>query len=186
MAEKREGEKLSVLGPLGRGFEVPDGHSFPLLVAGGMGVAPLFFLAQAVMPRLIHFMIGVSSASELVAIERMGIHNIDVSIATDDGTLGHTGPVTDLLDAHLGQGGRQKDPFSVFACGPRPMLKKVAAITSQYRIPYQASLESVMACGLGACQGCAVKASPGEGRPFHHVCKDGPVFRAESIDWDAL
>jgi len=76
--------------------------------------------------------------------------------------------------------------FKVFSCGPLPMLKRIAAMTINARAECQVSLEASMACGLGACQGCAVKASPDQARAYYHVCRDGPVFPAESIDWKGI
>ena len=183
MAESREGEGFSVLGPLGKGFEIPKDNQIPLLVAGGMGVAPLFFLAQAMKSRPVPFMMGFGSASEIISIDQIGDLPVEVSLATDDGTQGYAGPVTDLLQAHLRQHEPEKGPLSVFSCGPGPMLKTVAAMTVDKGISCQVSMEAVMACGLGACQGCAVKASSEEKRVYYHVCKDGPVFPAQSIDW---
>ena len=186
MAEVREGERLSVLGPLGVGFDVPKNDQISLLVAGGIGIAPLFFLAQSMKIRNIRFMAGFGSSGEIIRIERIGEPRVDVSIATDDGTEGYTGTVTALLDECLKKHGPEKDSLSVFTCGPRPMLKKVAAMTMEREIDCQASLEASMACGLGACQGCAVKTSSYEGQTYFHVCRDGPVFPAQSIDWGGL
>jgi len=186
MAETPEGERLSVLGPLGKGFELPNTHQLPLLVAGGIGVAPLLFLAQAMKSGPIQLMMGFGSASEIIAIEQILEFMIDVIIATDDGSAGHAGPVTDLMEAYLRPSRLKRDSVSVFACGPEPMLKKVAAVALDRNITCQASLEAVMACGLGACQGCAVKASSNEKRSYYHVCTDGPVFSVHSIDWSSL
>ena len=186
MAETKKGERLSVLGPLGKGFEIPKNNQIPLLVAGGIGVAPLIFLAQTVKSRPVQFMMGFGSASEIIAIDWMGRLPVDVSIATDDGTSGHAGPVTDLLEAYLRQNRGLKDSLSVFTCGPGPMLKKLAALTIDHDIPCQVSMEAAMACGLGACQGCAVKASSDEKRAYFHVCKEGPVFPVQAIDWKNL
>jgi len=186
MAETREGERFSLLGPLGRGFELPKRNQASLLVAGGIGIAPLFFLIQKVNSRSVQLMTGFGSADEIIGIERVGDFPIDISIATDDGTAGHAGPVTDLMESFLRDRSSHKDALSIFACGPQAMLKKVAAMALDKALPCQASLEATMACGLGACQGCAIKASSGENRTYYHVCADGPVFPVQSIDWDSL
>ena len=186
MAETREGERLSLLGPLGKGFQLPQTNQASLLVAGGIGIAPLLFLIQSMNSRSVHLMAGFGSADEIIEIDQLGDFPINVSIATDDGSAGHAGPVTDLVEAFLRDPDRDKHALSIFACGPEPMLKKVAAASLDKGLPCQASLEAAMACGLGACQGCAIKASSTENRAYYHVCADGPVFPVAAIDWDSL
>ncbi|MGD8984541.1 MAG: dihydroorotate dehydrogenase electron transfer subunit [Desulfobacteraceae bacterium] len=186
MAETREGERLSLLGPLGKGFELPKRNQASLLVAGGIGIAPLFFLIQDMNSRSVHLMTGFGSADEIIGIDQFGDFPIDVSIATDDGTAGHGGPVTDLVEAFLSNLTPNKHALSIFACGPEPMLKKVATMALDRGLLCQASLEAAMACGVGACQGCAIKASADEKRDYYHVCADGPVFPVTAIDWDSL
>jgi dihydroorotate dehydrogenase electron transfer subunit len=108
----------------------------------------------------------------------------EFQIATEDGSDGREGVVTDLLADQIEKGDRKR--LRIFACGPRPMLIRVAAMARENRIPCQVSLEAAMACGVGACQGCAIKASPGGDRPYLHVCTDGPVFPIEAVDWGSL
>jgi len=186
MAQTKEGERLSILGPLGKGFEPAKDGQLSLLVAGGIGIAPLLFLAQATKSRPLQLLMGFGSAKEIIALDQLGKFAIDVSIATDDGTAGHAGPVTDLLATFLKQNDPLKDPLCVFACGPEPMLKKVARVSLDRHISCQVSLEAAMACGLGACQGCAIKTSANEKRAYYHVCADGPVFPATAIDWSSI
>jgi dihydroorotate dehydrogenase electron transfer subunit len=186
MAETKEGKRLSLLGPLGKGFQLPKNKQVPLLIAGGIGIAPLFFLTQSMSSRSSQLMTGFGSADEIIEIDQVNKFPIDISIATDDGTAGHAGPVTDLVEAFLRDHNHAKQPLSIFACGPEPMLKKVAAMALDKVLPCQVSLEAAMACGLGACQGCAIKASSAENRAYYHVCADGPVFPVAAIDWDSL
>jgi dihydroorotate dehydrogenase electron transfer subunit len=186
LAQIKDGERLSVLGPLGKGFELPARGTTPILVGGGIGVAPLCFLAQSLGRTKAEFMMGFASAKAILRLKHIRTTHIKISLSTDDGTKGHAGFVTDLLDKYLKKRGLDKGALSLFACGPKLMLKKVAQIASGYRLSCQVSLEASMACGLGACQGCAVKASQMEGRPYYHVCEDGPVFEAGAIDWDNL
>jgi len=184
MSKIMGGERMPVLGPLGRGFELPrEGKEF-LLVAGGIGLAPLIFLAQTIDTRNMTFMAGYRSASEIVEMKEMGLSDIEVSIATGDGTAGHSGPVTELLHSHLDRGSHRD--LTIYACGPFAMLKRVAELTVDRGIQCQVSLETAMACGLGACQGCAIKTAPGEKKPYYQVCQDGPVFPAHSLDWNSL
>jgi len=183
MSNAGKGERLSVLGPLGRGFELPEPGRKSLLVAGGIGVAPLVFLAQAVKAD-VTFMAGCRSINEMIPMDHVGLGRTDISIATDDGTAGHPGFVTELLVSYLA--GYSEDHSKIFACGPLPMLKRVAALAIEQDIPCQVSLEANMACGLGACQGCAVRASKNRDRTYYHVCQDGPVFDVHTLDWESL
>ncbi|MBW2609850.1 MAG: dihydroorotate dehydrogenase electron transfer subunit [Deltaproteobacteria bacterium] len=187
MAETEKGGRLSVLGPLGNGFELPKPGQTVVLVAGGIGVAPLFSLAQAVKEKDIQFMAGFGSSDEIIRMDPINdLNGINISFSTDDGTKGHAGLVTDLLDEYLKKNRDRSDSMSLFICGPLPMLKRVAAMALDHNISCHASLESAMACGLGACQGCAVRSSSQEKTEFYHVCKDGPVFPIGTIDWNSL
>jgi dihydroorotate dehydrogenase electron transfer subunit len=181
LAETGTGRHLSLMGPLGHGFRAPGKGQSGLLVAGGMGLAPLVFLAGLPGEGRCTLLTGYRTATEIISLERIGAKELEVSIATEDGSAGHKGLVTELLEDELaGTGGE-----TVYTCGPMPMLRKVAALCLERGVDCQVSLESVMACGLGACQGCAVKAAPKEDRTYLHVCRDGPVFKASAIDWGA-
>ena len=186
MADLKAGQKLSVLGPLGYGFELPKKEKTPVLIAGGIGIAPLFFLAQSLKRQDLKFMAGFSASKEIVLGDFMRDIDVNMSISTDDGTEGHHGMVTDLLNEYLRINYKTKDMVSLFACGPISMLKKVTGIVTQENLQCSVSLEAYMACGLGACQGCAVKASSMEKREYVHVCKDGPVFSVDAIDWKSI
>jgi dihydroorotate dehydrogenase electron transfer subunit len=186
LRDDKAGEVLSVLGPLGKGFELPAGDVIPLLVGGGIGVAPLFFLAQRLKERKALFMMGFASAKEVLRVPHMKGTRIKVSIATDDGSKGHGGFVTDLLEEYLARNGVGDKKHLLFTCGPKEMMRKMADISALHGIPCQCCLEASMACGLGACLGCAIKASESSERAYVHACKDGPVFRTEAIDWKVL
>ncbi len=185
MCDAREGESLSVLGPLGRGFEMSQRGDKPILVAGGMGIAPLIFLTSITEPGSFAFLAGFGSAKEIVATDEIGFSEIDLSISTDDGSAGHRGFVTELLENRLAGLNGNINPL-VFACGPLPMLKEVAAITRERGLQGQVSLEASMACGLGACQGCAIRRSSEQSIAYYHVCQDGPVCDVNALDWGAL
>ena len=185
MCDFRKGESLSVLGPLGSGFEMPHKGDMPILVAGGMGIAPLIFLASIMEPGSFSFFAGFGSAKEVVATDEVGSSGLDLSISTDDGSAGHRGLVTELLENRLAGFDGKTSPV-VFACGPLPMLKEVAAITLDGVLSCQVSLEASMACGLGACQGCAIRRSSEQAIAYYHVCQDGPVFDVNALDWEAL
>lgn len=180
MAEIGTGKQLSIMGPLGQGFRVTERNQSVFLVAGGLGLAPLVFFAELVGERRCILFTGYGSGADIIPLERIGSEGIQTFIATEDGSKGHKGLVTELLEEKLVGAGHDM----VCACGPLPMLRKVAAICLEKGVDCQVSLESAMACGLGACQGCAVKAAPGADRSYLHVCGDGPVFDASSIDWE--
>jgi dihydroorotate dehydrogenase electron transfer subunit len=181
LAQARPGEALSILGPLGSGFQLPEPGTRTLLVAGGIGLAPLAFLFHALGPAETEILLGFRSKDEAIPLAPLGLDGASISLATDDGSAGHKGLVTDLLHGRLaGMGGAGA---RVYACGPNPMLRTVVALTQKTGTPCQVSLEAFMACGLGACQGCAVGASPGQGREYFHVCRDGPVFDAAAVNW---
>jgi dihydroorotate dehydrogenase electron transfer subunit len=176
------GDKVSVLGPLGNGFRIPEEERTMLLLAGGIGIAPLLFLAQKLGSRNFTLMAGFGSAGGIISAQKVLDLSIPLQISTDDGTQGHHGPVTDLLQTHLQELRTESNPF-IFACGPRPMLRSVAGTAIEGGIPCQVSMEASMACGLGACLGCVIKAAASEKQPYYHVCSDGPVFEASMIDW---
>jgi dihydroorotate dehydrogenase electron transfer subunit len=187
LAGKKAGEKLSVLGPLGQGFSLSDDNKKAILVAGGMGIAPLLFLAGALKGRPMTFMAGFGSSRDVIPFQDITDQPMDISIATDDGSEGYAGLVTGLLDAYLDQNTQEKNAFTIYTCGPLPMLRKVSAIAHSHNISCQVSLESLMACGLGACQGCAVKIISQDNMVhYRHVCKDGPVFPSNTIDWSKI
>ena len=184
---KKAGEKISVMGPLGRGFSMPDENRKAILVAGGIGAAPLHFLAGTLKFRPMEFMAGFGTSGDIIPLSQETGYATGISIATDDGSQGYPGMVTGLLDEYLSGDAHGKDLMSIYACGPSAMLKKVSFIASHRNIPCQVSLEALMACGLGACQGCAVKIQSQDDQPFYrHVCKDGPVFPSHIIDWSNI
>ena len=184
LSKAREGDGLKVLGPLGRGFEPPAVGGRWLLVAGGIGVAPLLYLAQKGKAGRMDFMVGFRSADEVLPFEEFGLRDHDMILSTEDGTAGRRGLITDFLRDYMVHSG--KEVPMVFTCGPLAMTKRVVPMSLERKIPCQVSLEAFMACGLGACQGCVVKAASKEGVRYYRVCRDGPVFEAPSLDWKSL
>ncbi len=178
LLEKEEGESLDVLGPLGSHFHYESLTSPALLVGGGIGIAPLFFLAQQLQLHQREFKIifGGRTHKQLFFLESFEAHIIP---CTEDGSLGIRGLVTDVLQEQL-----QEHPHAtVFACGPNPMLKAVAQLCKRYGVSCQVSMEAPMACGVGVCMGCPV---PRESGGYAYVCKDGPVFPAEMINFESM
>lgn len=184
LSNKRAGDRLSVLGPLGKGFDITDPGQHLFIVAGGIGIAPMFFISQVVDNNAVTFMAGFRRSDEIIDPASVGIKQ-EISIATDDGSKGYHGRVTDLLEQEIIKQGN--NATSIYACGPLPMLKALNAISKKYRIPCKVSMETFMACGLGACQGCVVRSvSALDQISYYHVCKDGPVFDINEIDWDNI
>ncbi len=182
LSMKKAGEHISILGPLGKGFRIHHGPNNSILVAGGIGIAPLLFLSHYIDSTETNLLTGFRTSREIVDPVLTG-NNIVSEIATDDGTMGFKGVVTDMLYKKL-----EKNIFKetrIYACGPLPMLKSVARISSEFKIPCQVSMETFMACGLGVCQGCVVRYDTSKNEvPYLHVCKEGPVFDINEIDWD--
>jgi len=183
MAAAEKGERMTVLGPLGRGFSQPRPENRPLLVAGGIGIAPLFFLAQALGEEKLEFLAGYRCAAEIVPFEKIGLKGVNAAVATDDGSVGHHGFVSALLESRLESNAQAP---VLYACGPSAMLKRVAAVSLGKGVSCEMSLESFMACGIGACQGCAVKSSDQIELKYHLICREGPIFSARTIDWGTL
>jgi dihydroorotate dehydrogenase electron transfer subunit len=175
LRDMRPGDKLGVLGPGGKGFSLPAAGCRPVLVGGGVGVAPLIFLAEqlaAAGARPI-FIYGARSVRDLPLrsrVQRVG----DFYATTEDGSFGEKGIATEPLKRILATG----DKTQLFSCGPEPMLKAVALLASSTDVPCEIALESPMACGMGTCKGCAV---PGVDGDYRYVCCDGPVFNSAEI-----
>ncbi len=177
------GMALKVLGPLGRGFSLHEERT-PVLVGGGLGVAPLLFLARHLKGQGGSVILGAVTSRQLLRLDAFENTGLDLLVATEDGSAGVRGLVTGVLDNLLKDiGSHHARPAAVYSCGPMPMLKAVAGVCMEYAIECQVSIEAVMACGLGLCLGCAVKARH-DG--YVHVCREGPVFYSDQIDWEQL
>jgi dihydroorotate dehydrogenase electron transfer subunit len=185
LSELRAGEYLSVLGPLGNGFTCPRDLQNVFLIAGGIGIAPLYYLASVLefiarnTPFWCTLLLGGRTADDILCKEAFQMLGVDIKLSTENGSLGYKGLVTSLLEKELASGER---PDIIYACGPKPMLKELYHIAAPHDIPCQFSLEAVMACGFGACMGCAVKGKE-NGHKYPHVCIDGPVFDPRLIEW---
>ncbi len=183
-----EGSQLEVLGPLGTGYAMPDTEKNIVFIAGGIGVAPLSLLAEHLCvnspscgPNMI-FYLGAQSSRQILGLDKLQSLCYAVHVCTDDGSFGKQGLVTDLIRKDI----KKYPPGDtiIYACGPKAMLKTLNTILGgKYRC--DVSLEERMACGVGACMGCAVAVKEGSGgAAYARVCCDGPVFGLNQIIWD--
>lgn len=177
MARAEPGEPFSLLGPLGNCWRAPTPGKRQLLVAGGVGVAPLLFLARELgrgdkRPICLY---GGRSGRDLPLDDELGEVS-ELSLSTEDGSRGTRGRVTDLMERVL------EDDMEVFTCGPDRMMAAVAAICAKRNVPCEVSLETPMACGYGVCLGCPV---PVEGGGYLYACTQGPCVDARRVDWSS-
>lgn len=164
---------LDILAPLGNGYDLGDTNRRVLFVGGGIGLPPLLGAAQPFGKNAV-LAAGFRTKNAVILKKDFEAAGCRVLLATDDGSLGHRGNAAELLQ------GLKFD--EIFACGPLPMLRAVCRIAEERGVPCQVSLEERMACGIGACLGCAVKLrGPGGEEHYGHVCKDGPVFRSTEL-----
>ena len=200
LAQRKKGEFLDIIGHSGNGYKLPEGKVKVVLVAGGIGVASLYFLAEKITPPPISspragkgshpvdgkdggeggltVLIGGKSREDVLCRDKFKKLNVEVMISTEDGTSGRKGLVTDLLQDLLSTIDYRPSTI-LYACGPTEMLKETAKIAKKYEAPCYLSLEKIIACGVGACQGCVINTKDG----YQRVCKDGPVFDSEQIIW---
>lgn len=188
LSQRRVGDKLDVLGPLGNGFHIPEitedsieiEERHYLLVGGGIGVPPLIMYGWS-MPWSRTAVLGFRTKDKAfpAVVSRFKEACEKTYLCTDDGTLGFHGFVDEQVREVLAKDNSFTD---ILACGPKPMLKSVAKVAAEFGVPCQVSMEERMGCGVGACLVCATPMKDGT---MKHVCKDGPVFNAEEVDWDA-
>lgn len=181
LSVRKKGDKIDVLGPLGHGFHLQTLGARPVLIGGGIGVPPMLYTMQeaklaGAQPTAI---LGFRSRDVVILEDEFkGLGT--VYTATDDGSYGCHGLVSDVLHEHI------KEFTAVCACGPRPMLRALAQLADEFGLPCQVSLEERMGCGIGACLVCACELKlrdAGDGVRYGHVCKDGPVFDAKEVVW---
>jgi dihydroorotate dehydrogenase electron transfer subunit len=190
LATLEVGDRLDCFGPLGNGFDHSGTQRDVAIVAGGVGIASVLLSAQLLVARgaRVRLFYGARSADRLVEAQRFADAGCDVRVATDDGSAGHRGVVTELLAETTDA------PELILACGPTPMLRAVGRIAAQRNIPAQLSLEETFACGLGGCWGCTVPlaATSAQAPNFPptangvvnaRICKEGPVFLASELRW---
>lgn len=189
LASVRAGDKLDAWGPLGNGFSVPEGARHVGLVAGGIGQTPFLAYARQLLggrgyggqaarrtAERVSLYYGVRTADLAAGVEDFRAAGATVHLASDDGSLGERGFVTRILERH-------GPPDRLVGCGPEPMLRALAELARRWRTPCEVSLETPMACGVGACFSCVVKVKAGEGWDYRRCCVEGPVFDAAGLEW---
>jgi len=204
LGARSAGDRVDVLGPLGNGFDAEGVHR-AVLVARGIGVAPLYALGEslgrAIPKERIHVVMGARYAERLFLRGELGALGV-LHLYTDDGSEGFRGRAPDLL-RHLAENGTLEGEVAVFACGPAPMLREVAEVAGKRGWEGQAALETHMGCGIGACLSCALPLRPSAVRTgprwpkpalqrtedghaaYSLICRDGPVYDLQEVDWDA-
>ncbi len=176
MADKRAGDRIDLIGPLGKGFTLLAPSKKAVVIGGGIGTPPMLALAR-------HYgknataIVGFRSANAVILKEDFAGSGAHTVVCTDDGTMGRHGFVTTALEELLAN----EQPDIIYACGPHPMLKGVATLADSMGIRCEVSLEERMGCGVGACLVCACKTVKDSKEYFAHVCKDGPVFDAKEV-----
>jgi dihydroorotate dehydrogenase electron transfer subunit len=176
-----KGQEIDCLGPLGSGFHLSNRTDPAVLLAGGIGVAPLLYLANALASkRQVFLFYGAVSQSELLPVKRFLPEGVQVTFVTEDGSAGFRGLVTEVFEENLKTG---LVPGDIFACGPGAMLRELARENRLWGYPLQISLEERMACGVGACQGCVVGIKDKGSILYKRVCREGPVFKDKEVVW---
>lgn len=178
-----DADAVELIGPIGRGWDVPEGAKRALVVAGGVGSAPLYPLVQALKADgvAVDAILGASTVDALVARERYGaVLGCEPACSTDDGTFGRAGFCTPLVEEALAAATEAGEPYDYVACcGPEPLMRIVAAMADAAGVFCEVSMERRMACGVGACLSCVVDTVDGKRR----ACVDGPVFPASEVVW---
>ncbi|MDY6854392.1 MAG: dihydroorotate dehydrogenase electron transfer subunit [Thermodesulfobacteriota bacterium] len=206
MSLMRKGDEMDIIGPIGNGYRLDPPVQKAILIGGGIGVASLFYLAETIITKgskakEVVLLLGGKTKDDILCIEDFRGIGIDVRVATEDGSLGCKGVVTDLLlDYILSEDHMAGASPYCFACGPEDMLKEVSKVVIERELACQVSLESKMACGVGACMVCGIETKPQLGdirkgpvlksarqkeeTGYKRVCTDGPVFDCNEIIWE--
>ena len=192
MTTWKPGDPVEIWGPLGNGFPLPESRHL-MCIAGGIGQTPFLAVIREALgqksygrpprtparrPESVSLCYGVRSKNYLAGLEDFSMPGLNISLATDDGSHAHKGFVTDLLVQSIRS---ENPPDSVYCCGPEPMMHRVAEICAEHKIACWLSLETPMACGIGACFSCVARIREGDGWDYRRTCVEGPVFRADQL-----
>ncbi len=192
MSTWKPGETLGIWGPLGNGFPIPEGRHL-MCVAGGIGQTPFLAVVREALgqktygdpprklprkPETVSLCYGARSKDYLAGLDDFSMEGLDLQLSTDDGSFAHHGYVTDLLARSLAG---DNPPDCVYTCGPEPMMHRVAELCAKHGVRCWLSLETPMACGIGACFSCVTRIREEEGWDYRRTCVEGPVFPAERL-----
>jgi len=193
LSERKTGECLDVIGPIGNGFHLFSKSQKIMIIGGGIGIAPLLTIAEesVLKGKEVKVLIGAANKKMILGEKYFKKLGVETCISTEDGSYQYKGLVTDLTEKIISKW----LPDQIFACGPKPKLRKIAQISKNKNINCQVSLEERMGCGIGACLGCVCKIKIRETDNFKNnlnrtnyiykrVCVDGPVFEAREVVWD--
>ncbi len=184
LAGKNIGQTIDILAPLGKPFTISEEYTNPLLIGGGIGIFPLLYLAKSLPNKPITYL-GFRNKDMLLLKSEFLKTSKELKVATDDGSYGHGGYVTDLLQNKVKENNTNKKVDIIYACGPTPLLKLIKEMANKYKIPAQLSLEQRMGCGIGACLVCACKIKTSNNtEEYKRICKDGPVFWGDEVIFD--
>jgi dihydroorotate dehydrogenase electron transfer subunit len=188
LAEARPGDQLFLWGPLGNRFPLPDGRV--MFVGGGIGQTPFLAYGRELLggrgyggaaPKRaaanVEMCYGVRSADLAAGVHDFRAVGVEVHLASDDGSIGHHGFVTELVT-------NRPRPDHLIGCGPEPMLRRLAKLAAQWEVPCHLSLETPMACGIGICFSCVTRVQSADGWDYRRVCTEGPIFDAATLAWD--
>lgn len=181
LASLQPGDCVSLIGPLGNGFDLQAARGkLNLVVVGGTGIASVYLLCQQLTRRgeEVRLLYGGKTGEDLVGLEDFEALDIPITVTTEDGSRGRMGLITDALEDLLQR--LPPEHLHVFTCGPNPMMRAVTRLTSARKVPSQISVEAKMACGFGVCLGCTVKTRSS----YRLACRHGPVFRGEDFLWE--
>lgn len=181
----KPGESLSILGPLGHGFPMPNPDCYPVIVAGGYGMAALYLTASSSPVKGVAFF-GGRAQKDILCVADFEALGWIVHVTTEDGSLGRKGIVTEALDDWWRSEGTARQP-ELFVCGPSGMLKAVALRALERGWQAWTSMDNNMGCGVGACLTCVLKIQAGEsGWTWARACREGPVFNARDVRWEEI
>jgi len=185
LSRKKAGDTVDIIGPLGNGYKIhKDTKTLKVLVAGGMGVAPLLALAEGLAPAVkgkkkFVVILGAKTRNHILCEQEFKNLGAEVLIATEDGSRGKKALATELVQEIIASR-RKREEICLYAAGPMAMVKALCRLSEACSLESQVSLEERMACGLGACLGCVVDTEEG----YKRVCKDGPVFNIRKVRWE--
>lgn len=190
LSQKKPGDELDLLGPLGNSFTELKKEETGIMLAGGLGIVPVYFYAKVLEKRIgdlpLYFLYGAKDKSELYCLEDIHKLKCKVLYSTDNGSLGFKGYLTQLLEEVIAKEKLSPPRIRIYACGPEPMLARLSEYALAKGLFCELSLEVGMPCGMGTCMGCVVKYQPDQSQEFSYkrVCCEGPIFKAGEVIFD--